>query len=63
VAGKEKVDMEFPSHEEGQGLAEYGWTLVLVAILVVILLSVFGLIVRGHWQIIADAWTNIWSNF
>jgi Flp pilus assembly pilin Flp len=46
--------------EEGQGLAEYGWTLVLVAIVVVLVLAALGLIVRTHWQQIADAWDSVW---
>jgi Flp pilus assembly pilin Flp len=36
--------------EEGQGLAEYGWTIVLVGILLMAILVVMGGSVLGLWQ-------------
>jgi Flp pilus assembly pilin Flp len=53
----------FWSREEGQGVAEYGWTLLLVAILIVVILVLLGLAVFDLWEVIADSWTDIWSSF
>jgi len=55
--------MDLSSREEGQGLAEYGWTIILIGILVIIILGVLGLIIANHWQQIVDTWNNIWSQF
>jgi Flp pilus assembly pilin Flp len=49
--------MIFSTKEEGQGLAEYGWTIVLIAILVVVVLVVLGTVINTElWQ---HAWDEI----
>jgi Flp pilus assembly pilin Flp len=53
--------MHLPSGEEGQALVEYGWTIVLIAILVVALLFVLGMIVFDMWTVIVDAWEAVWA--
>ena len=55
--------MQLPSQEEGQALAEYGWTLILVAILIVAILMVLGLAIFDLWDVIAQAWADIWAGF
>lgn len=47
--------------EEGQALAEYGWTIVLVAILIITILLVLGLVIYDLWDVIAQAWADIWA--
>jgi Flp pilus assembly pilin Flp len=42
--------MRFPANEEGQGLAEYAWTLVLVGILLVAVVLLLGLAVFDLWD-------------
>lgn len=49
--------------EEGQGLAEYGWTLVLVAVLIVAILVVLGLAIYDLWDVIVQAWADILAGF
>jgi len=53
----------FWSREEGQGLAEHGWTLLFVAILIVVILALLGLAIFDLWDVIGNAWTDIWSGF
>lgn len=48
--------MLFRVREDGQGLAEYGMLIVLVAILLVVLLAVFGNQLRGFFTTIVNAW-------
>ena len=48
--------MNFSSREEGQGLAEYGWTIVLVAILIMAVLIALGGAVTGLW---GKAWQEL----
>ena len=55
--------MSLPSREEGQALAEYGWTIILVAILLIVILAVLGAAIFDLWDEIADAWTLVWSRF
>lgn len=55
--------MHVSLHEEGQGLAEYGWSIILIAILVVVILALLGLTVFDLWDVVAQAWTDIWSRF
>jgi hypothetical protein len=43
------------SGEEGQGLTEYGWTIVLVGILLMAILIVLGGAVFGLWETAYDA--------
>jgi hypothetical protein len=47
--------------EEGQGLAEYGWTIVLVAIVVILILGVLGMIAWRYWFDIYNAWNVVWG--
>jgi Flp pilus assembly pilin Flp len=58
-----RYDMDSSSREEGQALAEYGWTIVLVAILLVVILAVLGAAIFDLWDEIADAWVLVWSRF
>lgn len=48
--------MLFHAREDGQGLAEYGMLIVLVAILLVILLAVFGQQLEAFFLEIVNAW-------
>jgi hypothetical protein len=53
--------VESPSREEGQGLAEYAWTIILMAILLIIILGVLGMAVFDLWAVVSDAWIWVWS--
>ena len=46
--------MRLPLGEEGQGLAEYGWSIVLVAIFIVVILIILG-------GAIFDLWAGVWE--
>lgn len=47
--------MKFLPKEDGQGLAEYGFILVLVAILLIVLLAAVGTQIVQTYQTILDA--------
>ena len=47
--------------EDGQALAEYGWTIVLIAILIIALLILLGTVIFDLWDVIAQAWADIWA--
>mgnify|MGYP000550181377 CR=1 FL=1 len=53
--------MRLPSGEEGQGLAEYGWTIVLVGILLMAILIVLGGAVIGIWQAAYEALRDVFA--
>jgi Flp pilus assembly pilin Flp len=53
----------FRKGEEGQSLTEYGWTIILVAILVLVIVAVLGVAISDLWQEIVDAWVTIWEAF
>jgi Flp pilus assembly pilin Flp len=42
--------MRVLTDESGQALSEYGWTIVLVAILIVAILAVLGATIFGLWD-------------
>ena len=46
--------------EEGQGFIEYGWTIVLVGILVMVIVIVLGGTILGLWQ---QAWEALQGAF
>ena len=52
--------MRIRSSEEGQGLVEYGWTIVLVGILLMAVLIAVGGAVFGLWQ---KAWEALQGAF
>ncbi|MGD2040080.1 MAG: hypothetical protein PVH11_04590 [Anaerolineae bacterium] len=47
--------MHIHSDEEGQGLVEYGWSVVLVGILLMVVLIALGGAVFGLWQKVWEA--------
>ena len=51
-----------PTHfgEEGQGFVEYGWTIVLVGILVMVIVIVLGGTILGLWE---QAWQALQDVF
>ena len=46
--------------EEGQGFVEYGWTIVLVGILVMVIVIVLGGTILGLWE---QAWQALQDAF
>ena len=46
--------------EEGQGFVEYGWTIVLVGILVMVIVVVLGSTIYGLWE---QAWEALRNAF
>ena len=46
--------------EEGQGFVEYGWTIVLVGILVMVIVIVLGGTILGLWE---QAWEALRNAF
>ena len=46
--------------EEGQGFVEYGWTIVLVGILVMVIVIILGGAILGLWQ---QAWEALRGAF
>ena len=52
--------MPLHSGEEGQGFVEYGWTIVLVGILVMVIVIVLGGTILGLWE---QAWEALQDVF
>jgi Flp pilus assembly pilin Flp len=53
---RRRLNMHLPKGEEGQALSEYGLTIVLVAILIIVVVALLGTAHYGLWQ---RAWEKL----